>query len=93
MISVVAWSLIEECPHDIRFFYAIGGWSELTLMFLIFAATIFYSLPLGIAIGIGLSLVSVIRHSTRPRIQILGRLPGTREFENAEENTHRLEFI
>ncbi len=93
MISVVAWSLIEECPHDIRFFYAIGGWSELALMFLIFAATIFYSLPLGIAIGIGLSIVSVIKHSTRPRIQILGRVPGTRDFENAEESPELLEFI
>ncbi|KAI9696756.1 MAG: hypothetical protein M1836_005118 [Candelina mexicana] len=93
MISVVAWSLIEECPHDIRFFYSIGGWSELALMFLIFTATIFYSLPLGIAIGIGLSIVSVIKHSTRPRMQILGRVPGTRDFENAEESPDRLEFI
>jgi MFS superfamily sulfate permease-like transporter len=93
MISVVAWSLIEEAPHDIRFFVRIRGWSELSLMFVIFAATIFYSLPLGIAIGIGLSLISVIRHSTRPRIQILGRVPGTDVFENAEERPESLEFI
>ncbi|KAI9824455.1 MAG: hypothetical protein M1832_001990 [Thelocarpon impressellum] len=93
MISVVAWSLIEEAPHDIMFFWRIGGWSELTLMFLIFAATVLYSLSLGIAIGIGLSVVSVIRHSTRPRIQILGRVPGTNHFENAEDKPEALEFI
>ncbi|KAI9797484.1 MAG: hypothetical protein M1825_005992 [Sarcosagium campestre] len=93
MISVVAWSLIEECPHDIRFFYRIGGWTELSLMFVIFAATMFYSLSLGIAIGVGLSIVMVIKHSTRPRIQILGRVPGTQTFENAEENPEALEFI
>ncbi|KAI9669466.1 MAG: hypothetical protein M1817_004691 [Caeruleum heppii] len=93
MISVVAWSLIEEAPHDIQFFYRVRGWSELALMFLIFAATIFYSLPLGIAIGIGLSLISVIRHSTRPRIQILGRVPGTDRWENAENKPESLEFI
>ncbi|KAM3088867.1 hypothetical protein ACMFMG_000490 [Clarireedia jacksonii] len=93
MITVVAWSLIEEAPHDIMFFLRIGGYTELGLMFIIFASTIFYSLSLGIAIGIGLSLLSVIKHSTRPRIQILGRIPGTNRFENAEENPDKLEFI
>lgn len=94
MISVVAFSLIEEAPHDIMFFIHIRGWSELTLMFLIFAATIFYSLPLGIALGVGLSILSVIRHATKPRIQILGKVPGTtNQFENAEDNPNALEFI
>ena len=94
MISVVAYSLIEEAPHDIKFFLHIRGWSELLLMTLIFAATIFYSLPLGIALGIGLSLLSVIRHSTKPRIQILGKVPGTTDqFENAEDDPQALEFI
>jgi MFS superfamily sulfate permease-like transporter len=93
MITVVAWSLIEEAPHDIAFFIQIRGYTELGLMFIIFGATIFYSLTLGIAIGVGLSLLSVIKHSTRPRIQILGRIPGTDKFENAEVNTDKLEFV
>lgn len=94
MISVVACSLIEEAPHDIKFFMHIRGFSELFLMFLIFAATIFYSLPLGIALGVGLSLLSVIRHATKPRIQILGKVPGTKDqFENAEDNPQGLEFV
>lgn len=62
-------------------------------MFVIVLTTIFYSLNLGIAVGIGLSLLQVIRHATRPRIQILGRIPGTQRFENAETNPERLEFI
>ena len=94
MISVVAYSLIEEAPHDIQFFIQIRGYSELFLMFLIFASTILYSLPLGIALGVGLSLLSVVRHATKPRIQILGKVPGTKDhFENAENNPQRLEFI
>lgn len=93
MITVVAWSLIEEAPHDIAFFVKIRGFTELGLMLIIFAATIFYSLTLGIAIGIGLSLLSVIKHSTRPRIQILGRIPGTNRFENAEDDLDKLEFV
>ena len=94
MISVVAYSLIEECPHDIKFFIHVRGWSEVTLMFIIFAATVFYSLTLGIALGVGLSLLSVIKHATKPRIQILGKVPGTdSQFENAEANPQALEFI
>lgn len=94
MISVVAYSLIEECPHDIRFFWKIRGWTELSLMFVIFLATIFYSLSLGIALGVGMSILILIRHSTQPRIQILGRVPGSPDkFENAEIDPERLEFI
>lgn len=84
MISVVAYSLIEEAPHDIHFFYKISGYIELTLMFVIFITTFLWNLKIGIAVGIGLSLLRLLRHSTRPRIQILGRVPGTQDFENAE---------
>lgn len=94
MISVVAYSLVEEAPHDIKFFWRIRGWSELFLMVLIFCVTIFWDLKKGVAVGIGLSILRVIRHSTRARIQILGRVPGTTDkFENAEADPGRLEFI
>ncbi|KAK4118324.1 hypothetical protein N657DRAFT_638120 [Parathielavia appendiculata] len=93
LISVVAWSLIEELPHDVSFFLKIRAWQELGLMTIIVLATIFFSLSFGMAIGVGLSVLQVIRHATRPRIQILGRIPGTNRFENAEANLDRLEFI
>lgn len=93
MISVVAWSLIEEAPHDISFFLRIRGWRELGLMAIIFLSTIFYSLTLGMALGVGISILMVVKHSTRPRIQILGRIPGTTRFENAEAEGSCLEFI
>lgn len=94
MVSVVAYSLVEEAPHDIKFFWRIRGWSEMMLMFGIFLATIFWDLKRGIAVGIGLSILRLIRHSTRPRIQILGRVPGTTDkFSNAELDPENLEFI
>lgn len=94
MISVVAYSLIEEAPHDILFFWRISGYSELILMVLIFLTTFFWNLRIGIAVGIGLSLLRLLRHSTRPRIQILGRVPDTdNEFDNAEFSPGGLEFI
>jgi len=94
MISVVSVSLIEECPHEVAFFVRLGGWSELTLMFLIFIATTFYSLELGIALGIGLSVLILIRHSTQPRIQILGKVAGTHDrFDNAELHPEKVELV
>ena len=93
MISVVAYSLIEEAPHDIHFFWTISGYGELFLMFLIFLTTFFWNLRIGIAAGIGLSLLRLMRHATRPRIQILGRVPGTQDFENAETLPGDVEFI
>jgi MFS superfamily sulfate permease-like transporter len=94
MVSVVAYSLVEEAPHDIKFFWRIKGWSEMILMFGIFLATVFWDLKRGIAVGIGLSILRLIRHSTRPRIQILGRVPGTEDkFANAELDPENIEFI
>ncbi|KAL2375034.1 sulfate transporter [Blastomyces gilchristii SLH14081] len=95
MISVVAISLIEEAPDDLRFFFRLRGWSELSLIFIIFFSTIFYSLYLGIALGMGLSILQIIRHATKPRIQILGKIPGTHDrFENAENvQPEKVEFI
>ncbi|RMD42458.1 hypothetical protein DV735_g2674, partial [Chaetothyriales sp. CBS 134920] len=94
MVSVVAYSLVEECPHDIKFFIRIRGWTELLLMAVIFLSTIFYSLTLGIALGIGLSLLALIRHATKPRIQILGKVPGTAgQFENAEYFPENVEYV
>ncbi|KAL3438274.1 sulfate transporter family-domain-containing protein [Aspergillus tetrazonus] len=93
MISVVAYSLIEECPHDLAFFIRLRGWSELALMLLIFLSTIFYSLELGIALGMGLSVLILIRHSTKPRIQILGKVAGSDRFDNAELHPENVESV
>lgn len=88
MITVVSISLLEEAPHDIIFFYKIGGYIELFLMLLVFLTTFFWSLRGGIIVGIIFSMIRLMKHATRPRIQILGRIPGTTEFDNAEFLAH-----
>ncbi|KAJ5293668.1 hypothetical protein N7508_008489 [Penicillium antarcticum] len=94
MISVVAYSLVEECPTDLMFFFRLRGWTELVLMLLIFTATIFYSLELGMALGIGLSVIILIRHATKPRIQILGKVSDTpARFDNAELHPENVELV
>jgi len=85
MASAVGVSMMEEAPHDIRFFFRVKGWNELILMAAVFAATTFYSMTLGIAVGMLITLFRVVRHSTQSRIRILHRMPGSRnDFEDAE---------
>ncbi|KAK3684594.1 hypothetical protein LTR37_020125 [Vermiconidia calcicola] len=85
MASAVGISMMEECPHDLRFLFRVRGWHELSLMAAVFLGTACWSMSLGIAIGILLTLFTLVRHSTKSRIQILGRIPGTKHvFEDAE---------
>ncbi|KAF3908365.1 Prestin [Arthrobotrys entomopaga] len=87
MISSVAFSLLEEAPADIRFFAKIRATPDLLMMLIVFTLTIVYSLELGIAVGVGLSIVQILKHATRARITILGRVPFTDPaiFKSAEE--------
>ncbi|KAK6346649.1 hypothetical protein TWF696_006769 [Orbilia brochopaga] len=87
MITSVAFSLLEEAPADIAFFARIRSIPDLFMMFVVFMLTIFYSLELGIAVGVGLSVVQILQHATRARISILGRVPETTPpvFKSAED--------
>ncbi|KAF8532838.1 sulfate transporter family-domain-containing protein [Trichophaea hybrida] len=75
MISVVGISLLEEAPHDVAFFTKIHAYPDLTTMALVFLTTLVWSISTGIAVGVGISLITVIKHATLARIQILGRDP------------------
>ncbi|EPS36314.1 hypothetical protein H072_10196 [Dactylellina haptotyla CBS 200.50] len=87
MITSVAFSLLEEAPADIKFFAKIRSAPDLLMMLIVFTLTIVYSLELGIAVGVGLSIVQILKHATRARIVILGRVPYTTPpvFKSAEE--------
>lgn len=93
IITSVMYTLLEEAPHDIKFFWKVGGYADLLLMALVFIFTLVVSLEFGISIGVAVSLLRVIKHSQSPRIQILGRVPGTKEYVPVHEDTVDLEHI
>jgi high affinity sulfate transporter 1 len=93
VITAVGISLVEEAPADIKFYWKIGGYEDLFTLFLTLLFTVFWSVQTGIAVGVAFSLARVIHHATRPRIQILGRIPGTNIFRNADENPDALETV
>ncbi|KAH3672757.1 hypothetical protein WICMUC_004163 [Wickerhamomyces mucosus] len=83
--AIVGLRLLEETPSDILFHWRAKGWSELITFCLTLFATLFYSVEAGIILGVGYSVIIVIKNSTKSRIQILGRLPGTNTFLNADD--------
>ena len=86
IISVIMYTLLQEAPHDIKFFYKVRGWADLLLMAIVFIFTLVVSLEFGISVGVAVSLLRVIKHSQSPRIQILGRVKGTKEFVPVHED-------
>lgn len=83
--TVVGLSLLEEAPADLRFHIRCRGYNELISFIITVLTTFFYSVEAGITVGCGYSIIRVIKHSTKSRIQILGKLAGTNKFVNADE--------
>ncbi|KAL2493380.1 putative sulfate transporter 3.4 [Abeliophyllum distichum] len=47
-----------------------------------FFGVLFISVPLGLAIAIGVSVLKILLHITRPNTAVLGNIPGTQIYQN-----------
>lgn len=83
--TIIGITVLEEIPHDIKFFWDIGGYDEIFTFSVIFCASIFWSAQAGVTLGVLVAVIRLIKHSSRSRIQILGRVPNTSVFRNADE--------
>lgn len=83
--TMVGISLLEEAPGDLMFHIRCLGYDELLVFTLTVLTTIFYSIEVGICIGCGYSIISIIKHSAKSRIQILARVQGTSRFVNSDD--------
>lgn len=86
IIAQIGLNLIAEAPAEVGFFWEVKAYSDLATMGLSFLTTFFWSVEAGVTVGIGVALLRVIHHATRPRIQILTRelKPGA-PFQNADD--------
>ncbi|OUM51253.1 hypothetical protein BVG19_g343 [[Candida] boidinii] len=80
----VGISLISETPSDVMFHLRTKGYNELITFCVTLLASVFYSVEIGVGLGCLYSLIRVIKHSTKSRIQILARIPGTDTFINTD---------
>lgn len=82
--TIVGISLLEEAPADLLFHFRCSGYDELLVFAMTVMTTVFYSVQVGICIGCGYSIISIIKHSAKSRIQILARVQGTSRFVNSD---------
>ncbi|GEQ72691.1 hypothetical protein JCM33374_g6378 [Metschnikowia sp. JCM 33374] len=82
--AVIGISLISEGPKEVAFHWRSRGYDELITFSTTILTTIFFSIEAGIAVGLVYSLIRVIKNSAESNIQILGRVPGTNTFLDAD---------
>lgn len=82
--AVIGISLMSEAPAEIAFHWRSRGVDELMTFSITVMTTLFYSMEAGIAVGLVYLLIRVIRNSAESNIQILGRVPGTNTFLDAD---------
>lgn len=80
--TLIGFTLLEDIPKDILFHIRCHGYSELFVFLLTIICTLFYSVELGISIGCLYSIVSIVKHSAKSRIQILRKIEGSDRFIN-----------
>ncbi|EIW54017.1 sulfate anion transporter [Trametes versicolor FP-101664 SS1] len=86
VICLIVFSLLGELPHDAMFYWRMKAWIDLALMTLTFVLTIIWNVEVGIAVSVVISLLLVVRRSSRTRMTILGRIPGTERWKPIDEN-------
>ncbi|KAH9949279.1 sulfate anion transporter, partial [Amylocystis lapponica] len=93
VICLIVFSLLAEVPHDVRFYWKLRSWMDLLLMALTFFFTIVWNVEIGIAVSIVISLLLVVRRSSKTRMTILGRIPGTDRWTSIDENPEAEEDV
>ncbi|KAI0785825.1 sulfate anion transporter [Abortiporus biennis] len=86
IICLVVFTLLAEAPHDVKFYWQMRAWVDLALMTLTFLFTIIWNVEVGIAVSVVISLLLVVHRSSKTRMTILGRIPGTDRWKSVEDN-------
>ncbi|GAA5915751.1 uncharacterized protein JCM6883_002945 [Sporobolomyces salmoneus] len=85
IVGVVVFSILEEAPADIKFYWRMKAVTEGFLMLFTFFLSLLVSVEVGIITSLCLSMVLCIKQSTITHIKILGRVPGTNSFSALQD--------
>eukprot|EP01119_Soliformovum_irregulare_P021838 TRINITY_DN7345_c0_g1_i2.p1 TRINITY_DN7345_c0_g1~~TRINITY_DN7345_c0_g1_i2.p1 ORF type:complete len:373 (+),score=133.47 TRINITY_DN7345_c0_g1_i2:1199-2317(+) len=93
VIVVAAYGLLEF--EDIVFVWRMKGWKDLAIMLLTFFITLFASVELGILVGLGISMLLLVKNNTRLHISLYGHIPGTTKYKKLDKHpeAQRIEDI
>ncbi|KAF9047571.1 sulfate anion transporter [Panaeolus papilionaceus] len=86
IIGLVVFSLLAETPHDVLYYWNMSAWVDLTLMSLTFFLSILWNIEVGVITSLVISLLLVVHRSSKPRMTILGRIPGTDRWKPVKDD-------
>ncbi|KAH9976090.1 sulfate anion transporter [Lactifluus volemus] len=86
VVCLVVYTLLAETPEDVIFYWKMRSWIDMTLMSLTFILTIIWSVQVGVTVSLIISLLLVVRRSSKTRMTILGHIPGTDRWEPIDES-------
>ena len=71
----------------------MGAWVDLAIMALTFSLSIIWNIEVGVVVGLVVSLLLVVHRSSKTRMTILGRIPGTDRWKPIKENPEAQESV
>jgi len=86
IICLIVFSLLAEAPHDIRYYWKMKSWADFALMMSTFVFSINWDVEVGIVTSLIISLLMVVHRSSKTRMNILARIPGTDSWIPISEN-------
>ncbi|KAF8161461.1 sulfate anion transporter [Crassisporium funariophilum] len=93
IIGLVVFSLLAETPHDVMYYWRMKAWVDLTIMSLTFFLSIIWNIEVGVVVSLVVSLLLVVHRSSKTRMTILGRIPGTDRWKPLKENPEAEESV
>ncbi|KIL62009.1 hypothetical protein M378DRAFT_81836, partial [Amanita muscaria Koide BX008] len=93
IICLIVYTLFAEVPHDVGYYWRMGAWVDFALMALTFTFSIIWSVEVGIVSSLIISLLMVVHRSSKTRMNILGRIPGTDNWMPITENPEAEESV
>ncbi|KAH0829079.1 sulfate transporter family-domain-containing protein [Lanmaoa asiatica] len=70
-ICLFVMTLFTEVPHDLVYYYKIGAWMDLTMMFITFTLSVIWNVETGIVVSLIIALLLVVRRSSKTRMTVL----------------------
>ncbi|KAG5638446.1 hypothetical protein H0H81_012663 [Sphagnurus paluster] len=82
-----------QTPHDVIYYWRMGAWVDMSLMSLTFFFSIVWNVEVGVVVSLIISLLLVVHRSSKARMTILGRIPGTDRWKPVNENPEAEESV
>ncbi|KAF8806674.1 sulfate anion transporter [Phlegmacium glaucopus] len=93
IICRIVFALLAETPHEVFYYFRMKAWVDLTLMVLTFVLSIVWNIEVGVVVSLVISLLMVVHRSSKTRMTILGRIPGTDRWSPIKENPEAEESV